>query len=92
MLNATGLDADQMPTSHFVISGNSICMRCQSGGDERLPTRSSVEWTRDGNSLQSAQIGDDGSLCIDNAAMTDAGNYTCYLFGDPFPHQLSVIG
>ena len=90
----TGLDPDQMPTSHFVLSGSSLCMPCSSV-DERRPTRSSVEWTRDEESLQLTErlrIADDGSLCINNAAMTDAGNYTCYMFGDPYPHQLSVIG
>ena len=94
---AAGLDPDQMLTSHFVLSGGAICMRCKSGGEERLPTRSSIEWTRDGAFLQSntgqqQRISDDGSLCILDSLMSDAGNYTCYMFGDPYPHQLSVIG
>ena len=37
-------------------------------------------------------IANDGSLCIDNTTIDDAGNYTCYMFGEPYSHQLSVIG
>jgi hypothetical protein len=70
-------------------------MRCQSAEDDRVPTRATVAWIKDEVSVSTTverRIEDDGSLCIDNAVITDAGNYTCYMLGEPYPHELSVIG
>ena len=84
-----------MPTSHFVLAGDPLCMQCHSPEEDMFPTRSSVVWTRDGENVELTQgttMSSGGSLCIDAATMDDAGNYTCYMFGDPYPHKLSVIG
>lgn len=89
-----GLDPDQAPTSHFVLSGQSLCMLCQNRG-EVGQNSAEVHWTKEGEALtQTTQksISSEGSLCIENATMADKGNYTCYMSGEPYPHQLSVIG
>ena len=83
-----------MPTSHFVLSGHSLCMACQSR-DVTGQSSAVVHWTKEGESLtQTTQqrIASNGSLCIENATMEAEGNYTCYMFGEPYPHQLSVVG
>lgn len=88
-----GLDPDISPSSYLVLSGSSICIPCRSG-NENPQHGTRFEWSRGGMSLQQTKrlrVASDGALCIDNATFSDADNYTCYMSGEPYPSQLSVI-
>ena len=69
-------------------------MPCQSG-DETSGRRTGFDWSKEKEFVLETQrrnITSSGSLCITNASMSDAGNYTCHVSGLTFPSKLSVIG
>ena len=42
--------------------------------------------------VERVRIINDGFLCIDNATVEDAGNYSCIVSGVAYASQLAVIG
>lgn len=88
----SGLDYDLAPASYFVLTGDDICMPCQGQNEIPLATED-IQWSKDGEIVSETErvsLSRDGNLCVEDAVLSDAGNYRCHVSGIEFLSKLSV--
>lgn len=84
-------------TSYITLSGHSVCLPCELDCQFEV---SPVQWRfgeMDISNFTSTgadhfEVMSNGSLCVNNASISDSGDYYCLAGSDMLKHTLTVIG